>query len=383
MSWAIWITGLPGSGKSAIARAAAAELRHLDRPVTVLELDEIRQSITPSPRYTEDERDAVYRALAYLAALLTEVGVPVLIDATAHRRAWRDLARAVIPRFAEVQLVCPLELCAERERTRPVGHAPRDIYRQSARPGATVPGVNVPYEAAAAPEVVIDTSAESVSEGAARVVGLALALAARAVMPAGTGMAEAAEPGWAVWITGRPGSGKSTVENRVAEALARRGILARVLDHASVRRFLLGNRSVGEGEQDFIYRVLAYAAKVLTEAGVSVIIDATASRRMWREAARALIPCFAEVQLLCPPELALERERAVHWSLGAHPEVSRAATATAPDIVIDYEESFRPELAVRTDVHDVWDAVDQVLVLVQRLMSARPSRIEPPERRYP
>jgi adenylylsulfate kinase len=156
-----------------------------------------------------------------------------------------------------------------------------------------------------------------------------------------------------------------------------------VLDHASVRRFLLGNRSVGEGEQDFIYRVLAYAAKVLTEAGVSVIIDATASRRMWREAARALIPCFAEVQLLCSPEVALERERAVHWGLGAHPEASRAAMATAPDIVIDYEESFRPELVVRTDVHDVGSTVDQVLVLVQRLMSARPSRIEPPERRYP
>jgi adenylylsulfate kinase len=382
MSWGIWISGLPGSGKSAIARAAAAELRHLDHSVTVLELDEIRKTITPSPRYTEEERDAVYRALAYLAALLTEAGMPVIIDATAHRRAWRDLARTVIPRFAEVQLVCPIEVCREREKTRPVGHAPRDIYRQATRPGATVPGVNVPYEAAAAPEMVINTGVESVSEGAARVVGLALALAAEAV-PAGTGMADAAEPGWALWITGRPGSGKTTVATRVAEVLARRGIRARVLDHASVRRFLLGDRPIGEGEQDFIYRVLAYAAKVLTEVGVSVIIDATASRRMWREAARALIPCFAEVQLLCPPELALERERAVHWGLGAHPEVSSAATATAPDIVIDYEESFRPELAVRTDVHDVWSAVEQVLVLVQRLMRAQPSRIEPPERRYP
>ena len=114
-----------------MARAAAAELRRLGRPVALLELDEIRKSITPTPRYTDAERDVVYRALTYLAAVLTEVKVPVFIDATAHRRAWRDLARAVIPHFAEVQLVCPLEVCQERERTRPLGHAARDMYRQA------------------------------------------------------------------------------------------------------------------------------------------------------------------------------------------------------------------------------------------------------------
>jgi adenylylsulfate kinase len=383
VSWAIWITGLPGSGKSAVARAAAAELRRLGRPVALLELDEIRQSITPDPRYTDAERDVVYRALTYLAAVLTEVKVPVLIDATAHRRAWRDLARAVIPHFAEVQLVCPLEVCQERERTRPLGHAPRDIYRQANSPGATVPGVNVPYEAAASPEVVINTGGESVMEGAARVVRLAQGLTARAAAGAVPPAAEPAEPGWAIWITGRPGSGKSTLATRTADALAARGVHARVLDHASVRRFLLGDRTIGEGEQDFIYRVLAYAAKVLSEAGVSVIVDATASRRLWREAARSLIPCFAEVQLLCPAEICLERERAVHWGLASGLDVSRGGTARAPDIVLDYEESSRPDLALRTDVHDVWTAVEQIVILVQRLRSALANRLETPERGMP
>jgi adenylylsulfate kinase len=383
VSWAIWITGLPGSGKSAIARAAAGELRRFGRPVTLLELDEIRKSIMPSLRYTDAERDLVYRALTYLAAVLTEAEVPVLIDATAHRRAWRDLARAVIPHFAEVQLVCPLEVCQERERTRPLGHAPRDIYRQAGSPGATVPGVNVPYEAAASPEVVIDTGGQSVAEGAARVVQLAQELAARADGGAVPPAAEPAEPGWAIWITGRPGSGKSTLATRTADALAARGVHARVLNHASVRRFLLGDRAIGDGEQDFIYRVLAYAAKVLSEAGVSVIVDATASRRVWREAARSLIPCFAEVQLLCPAEICLERERAVHWGLASGLDVPRGVTARAPDIVLDYEESSRPDLALRTDVHDVWTAVEQILILVQRLRSALANRLETPERGMP
>ena len=178
MSWAIWITGPPGSGKSAVARAAAALLRGRGEPVTVLELDAIRKKITPVPRYTEAERDLVYRALAYMAATLVEAGVPVIVDATAHRRAWREAARAAIQRFAEVQLCCPLEVCRERERTRPLGHAPAGIYARAGRPGATVPGVDVPYEPALAAELVIDTTVDDVETAAAKVAALADRLAA-------------------------------------------------------------------------------------------------------------------------------------------------------------------------------------------------------------
>jgi adenylylsulfate kinase len=375
VSCAIWITGLPGSGKSAIARAAAAELRRLGRPVTVLELDEIRKSLTPEPRYTEGERDGVYHALAFFAFLLTEAGMPVIIDATAHRRVWRDRARAAIPHFAEVQLVCPLEVCQERERTRPVGHAPRDIYRQAARPDATVPGVNVPYETGE-PELTIDTSVEPMSSAVARVVGLARELAAQASDDLRRAAPDA-ESGWAIWITGRPGSGKSTLAGRVAEALAQRGVRARILDHASARRFLLGERPIGDAEQDFVHRALAYAAKLLTEVGVSVIMDATASRRVWRETARSLIRRFAEIQLACAPEVALDRERVDRWRLAA---AQREGAASRPDIVLDYEESLRPELHLRTDLHDVRRSVEQVLVLVHRLQSAASTLLDPSER---
>ena len=178
MSWAIWITGPPGSGKSSVARAAAALLRARGEPVTVLELDAIRKKITPVPRYTDAERDLVYRALAYMAATLVEAGVPVIVDATAHRRVWRDAARAAIPRFAEVQLSCPLEVCRERERTRQRGHAPAGIYARAGGPGATVPGVDVPYEPAFAAELTIDTTVDDVATAAAKVAALAQRLVA-------------------------------------------------------------------------------------------------------------------------------------------------------------------------------------------------------------
>lgn len=173
MSWSIWLTGPPGSGKSTIARAAAAALAAEGTAVKVLELDEVREVVTPEPTYSEGERELVYRALAYMAKLLTEAGLPVLVDATAHRRAWRELARRLIPAFAEVQLVCPLEVCRARERGRHDDHAPRGVYERAGQPGATVPGVDVPYEASLRAELVLDTHESDLESAVRAVVSLA------------------------------------------------------------------------------------------------------------------------------------------------------------------------------------------------------------------
>src|SRR5262245_21236851 len=100
MSWAIWISGPPGSGKSVLAREAAVELQAVGQPVVVLGLDEVRKVVTPLATYSALESDVVYRALVYMAAALTESGTPVIIDATAHRSEWRERARRRIPRFA-------------------------------------------------------------------------------------------------------------------------------------------------------------------------------------------------------------------------------------------------------------------------------------------
>jgi protein-L-isoaspartate(D-aspartate) O-methyltransferase len=169
-SWAVWITGLPGSGKSAIARAAAAELQARGEQVVVLELDRIRKVLAPEPTHSEAEREAVHRALVYMAAALVDAGIPVIVDAVAHRRAWRELARATIPNFAEVQLGCPPEIC--RARTHLPGAAPEGIPERAALPGATAPGVDEEYEYARAPELTIDTAARSVAEAAGEVVGM-------------------------------------------------------------------------------------------------------------------------------------------------------------------------------------------------------------------
>lgn len=158
MAWAVWVTGLPGSGKSSVARNASRMLAERGVHTRVLELDEMRKVVTPEPSYSPEERDIVYSALAYAASLLVEEGVNVIIDATANYRKYRELARKLIPDFEEVYVSCPLEVCIERESRRKAGHAPAGIYEKGLHgKSKTVPGINVPYEPPERPIVTVDT----------------------------------------------------------------------------------------------------------------------------------------------------------------------------------------------------------------------------------
>ncbi len=162
-AFAVWITGLPASGKSTLVAAVKVQLQARHVNVAVLESDELRKIFTPEPHYDERERDGFYRQMVYVGALLTSHGVPVLFDATGNRRQYRQLARHEIPRFLEVYVDTPLETCVARD--------PKGIYRQ-ARGGeaSTVPGMQAKYEAPEDPDVTVHGDRESAEAAAARII---------------------------------------------------------------------------------------------------------------------------------------------------------------------------------------------------------------------
>ena len=176
-AFAVWLTGLPASGKSTVARALAAELGGRGIRAAVLESDALRREITPNAKYGEAERDAFYATLAYLARVLVLHGVPVIVDATANRRAYRDRARKAIARFLEVHVRCPLAVCQARD--------PKGIYRRGAAGTAqNVPGVSAPYEPPLTPEVVVDGERDDPAVAAGRIVS---ALEKKGYLPGGPG----------------------------------------------------------------------------------------------------------------------------------------------------------------------------------------------------
>ncbi|HYL38732.1 MAG TPA: adenylyl-sulfate kinase [Bryobacteraceae bacterium] len=162
-AFAVWITGLPASGKSTLARALEAQLAARGVDAAVLESDALRKVLSDHPSYDERERDTFYRVMTYIGVVLTEHGVPVIFDATANLRLYRERARQQIARFLEVYVECPLESCMARD--------PKGIYSQ-AREGAasSVPGVQAPYEPPQTPDVVVHSGQEAPEPAAARVL---------------------------------------------------------------------------------------------------------------------------------------------------------------------------------------------------------------------
>jgi adenylylsulfate kinase len=162
VSFAVWLTGLSGSGKSAIARELLAQLHARGVDAAVLESDVLRTQLTPFPRYDEQDRDFFYTTLSRLGELLVESGRPVLIDATANLRKYRDAARQRMVRFAEVYVDTPLEVCRARDT--------KGLYKSGKT--TQLPGVGAPYEPPLAPELTVHGERGTPAAAAAEIVAL-------------------------------------------------------------------------------------------------------------------------------------------------------------------------------------------------------------------
>lgn len=185
--WALWFTGLPGCGKSTIARAVRDMLAARGEHAEYLAMDERRRNYFPHPDYSAEERAKSYSLFADEAAGLCAGGRNVILDATAYRLAMRQAARERIARFAEVLVRCPLPEAMRREAVRSMqaihgmqhkGYVMPGMYQKALerrRTGVAVPGlgqvvgVDVPYEENPSAECVLDAMLPA-RENAARVV---------------------------------------------------------------------------------------------------------------------------------------------------------------------------------------------------------------------
>ncbi len=152
MSWAIWLTGPPAAGKTTIARAFLEVAAREGFRAVHLESDALRRILTPEPTYSRAERDRFYREIAELAALLVSQGFPVIVDATAPRRAYRDYLRSKIGTFLEVLI--------EASRQTREARDPKGLYALARRGRAPhLPGAAEPYEEPKHPELVVSGEA--------------------------------------------------------------------------------------------------------------------------------------------------------------------------------------------------------------------------------
>lgn len=161
----IWLTGLPRSGKSTLARGLLDALAERGQATLWLDSDDLRAVMTPNPTYSDAERDAFYATVGHLARLGAAGGVTVVISATASKREYRDVVRRAVPAFIEIWIRADDATLRARDN----GGLYRDADAGAAN---TVPGAGVEYEAPTDAHLELDSTSMSPAEMVAAVLAL-------------------------------------------------------------------------------------------------------------------------------------------------------------------------------------------------------------------
>ena len=163
----IWITGLPGSGKTTIARGVAEKLKEKGLKVELLDGDEVRKWLSPEAGFTREDRTRHLIRVAHVAKLLARNGVAVIASFVSPYRDVREKARQIVEGeglpFIEVYVECSLEECIRRD--------PKGLYKRALRGEIKhMTGIDDPYEPPENPEVKVNTEKSTTAENVEKVV---------------------------------------------------------------------------------------------------------------------------------------------------------------------------------------------------------------------
>jgi len=157
MTFVIWMTGLPCSGKTTILKKLQETIPNL----AMLDGDELREWFSPKD-FSKQGRDEHNKKVAHLAKLLLKHNVPVGVSLVSPYIENRETARKVIDageKFSEVYVKCSLDKCENRDV--------KGMYKK-ARAGEikNFTGLDDPYEAPQNPDLTVDTESESLEDSA-------------------------------------------------------------------------------------------------------------------------------------------------------------------------------------------------------------------------
>ena len=159
----IWLTGLPGSGKTTIARILEHELRARNEHVEVLDGDAVRKGLSPNLGFTAEDRNLHNRRVIYMSKLLERNGVNVIVGLISPYRETRTYARSELQRFVEVFVKASVDECIKRD--------PKGLYKKAlAGEIKQFTGIDDPYEEPLTPEVTVDTEAETPEQSTEKIL---------------------------------------------------------------------------------------------------------------------------------------------------------------------------------------------------------------------
>lgn len=159
----VWITGLPCSGKTTIAKLLECALRKRGLKVEVLDGDEVRRNLSPDLGFSKEARETHIKRVAYMSKLLSRNDVAVIVALISPYRETRRYVRELIGNFVEVYTKCSLETCIQRDT--------KGLYKKALNGEIKdFTGVQDPYEEPENPEIVLDTEERKPEENVERIL---------------------------------------------------------------------------------------------------------------------------------------------------------------------------------------------------------------------
>lgn len=160
MAFVLWMTGLPCSGKTTIARKLQDNVPNL----AILDGDELREWLSPKD-FSKEGRNEHNRKVAHLAKLLLKHNVSVSVSLISPYEENRSLAREIIgnDNFIETYVKCALDVCEERDV--------KGMYKKARNQeikGFT--GIDDPYDVPKNPELTIETENETLENSVEKIL---------------------------------------------------------------------------------------------------------------------------------------------------------------------------------------------------------------------
>jgi adenylyl-sulfate kinase len=154
---------MSGAGKSTVSGLLAARLREMGAKVELLDGDVVRTHLCHGLGFSREDREENIRRLGFICELLSRNGVIAIVAAISPYRQGRDEVRARVATFVEIYMQCSLEVLIQRDV--------KGLYKKAI--AGEIPrftGISDPYEPPLAPEVTIDSAAETPQDSVERIL---------------------------------------------------------------------------------------------------------------------------------------------------------------------------------------------------------------------
>ncbi len=167
-------------------------------------------------------------------------------------------------------------------------------------------------------------------------------------------------PAFTLWLSGRPGAGKTTLAGLLGQALRDLGLGPRVLDSASLRPALWPGAGYSPAERRMVNLGAAWLAATLNQHGVTCLVAMIAPYAELRAQVRARLPRYVEVYLDCPLEQAVNRDPQGLYARALAGELPLFTGVGDP-----YEEPEAPEIVCPTSLETPAQSLARVVAWLE------------------